>query len=345
MDSINSSVKNLVIARQEELEKEFKIELPLNIDPYRYLFNFRVIDLLFLTPFIILAMFLEWQMFKIGWLNSMTFVFPLIPAVLVGACLLIKDPDRKNISVGRRLLWSIDFSKREKEFMFDKQEKDDFSNDIRSRLGVFNITSGCYETLDDRYVKVIKVSSVNLETMPKNDKRRTLSQWEGFLQEADVEWFPIMVGQYTKPVNLTTYLAEVREKTKDKNRIQRKLAESYIEKGNEIQKDRTMVSKDGYCIISQKGTDEQSLKELNRKTQLIKGKIEDMLQGRYTLKAKILDNEELFQLLYTTIDYENAQANIDYSDDYNFGVDLSISQEEMINLQREKEELERTRIL
>ncbi|MCJ8223718.1 hypothetical protein P8822_00115 [Bacillus sonorensis] len=344
MDSM-SSVKDLIRARQEELEKDFKIELPLNIDPNRYLFNFRVVDILILAPFIAIGVFFEWQMFKVGWLNEMTFIFPLIPAVLVGVCLLIKDPNRKNISLGRNLLWSIDFSRREKEFMFDKQEKDDFSNDIRSKLGVFNITSGCYETLDDRYVKVIKVSTVNLETMPYIDKKRTLEQWEGFLQEADESWFPLMIPQYTKPVNLTTYLADVREKVKDSSKVQRMFAESYIKKGNDIQKDRSMVTKEAYIVIPEKGTDERSLKELNRKTQLIKGKIENMLQGRYSLKARILDNEELFHLLYTTIDYENAQANIDYDDNYNFGVELSISDDEKEELERQKEELERTRIL
>lgn len=344
MDSMDS-VKNLVMARQEELEKEFKIELPLNIDPYRYLFNFRIRDLFIVAPFVVLGLFLEWQMFKVGWLNTYNVVIPLIPAVLVGACLLVKDPDRKNISLGRRLLWSIDYSMREKEFMFDKQEKNDFSKDIRSILGVFNITSGCYETLDDRLVKVIKVSSVNLETMPKNDKKRTLASWENFLQESDETWFPLMIPQYTKPVNLTTYLADVREKVRNNSKIQRRFAESYINKGNEIQKDRSMVSKESYIVIAEKGTDERSLKEVNRKAQLIKGKIENMLQGRYTLKAKILENEELFQLLYTTIDYENAQANVDYTDDYNFGIELSVSQEEMVQLEREREELERTRII
>ncbi|PEB42285.1 hypothetical protein [Bacillus pseudomycoides] len=341
---MDSSVKNLVLARQEELEREFKIELPLNIDPYRYLFNFRVIDLAFIAPLVGLGLLGDWQMLKMGWLNSMNFILPLVPASLVGACLLIKDPDRKNISLGRRIMWSLKFSMREKEFMFDKQEKEDFSNDIRSKLGVFNITSGCYETLDDKLVKVIKVSSVNLETMPINDKRRTLRQWEGFLQEADVNWFPMMLPQYTKPVNLTTYLAEVREKAKGRSKIQRMFVESYIDKGNEIQKNRSMVSKERYFIVSEKGTTQQSLKEVNRKALLIKGKIENMLQGRYTLKADILENEELFQLLYTTIDYENAQANIDYSDEYNLG-DLSISNEEMVQVEREQEELERTRIL
>ncbi|WP_081385913.1 hypothetical protein [Bacillus safensis] len=338
-------IKEMVASRQAELEKEFKIELPLNIDPNRYLFNFRVKDLFILLPFAGLGAYLEWLLFKISMLNEMTVIFPLIPLVLMGVFLLIKDPDRKNISLGKRFLWTIAFSRREKEFMFDKKEKNEFSDDIRSKLGIFNITSGCYETLDDRLIKVIKVSNVNLETMPLSDKTRTLRQWENFLQDADEKWFPMQIPQYTKPVNLTTYLAEIREQAENKNRVQRMLADSYIKKGNDIQKDRSMVSKESYFIVSQDGTSEQSLKELNRETQLIKGKLENMLQGRYSLKAKVLDNEELFKLLYTTIDYENAQANMDYGGTYDFGLDLSLTEDEYKEMVKKKEELERTRII
>ncbi|MDW5525018.1 hypothetical protein R6Z02_14775 [Carnobacterium maltaromaticum] len=335
--------KQMYIQRQMELEKEFKQELPMQLTPYKEWFGLPIKDFIFHVPLLIIGCTIAYQMYKFGVMSPLNAFLPFFPLASSVLFLQIKSEERENITLARQMMDGLKFQKREKEFMFDKQEKESFDEDIRSKLGIFDITSGCYETIDDRLVKVLKVSTVNLDTMPKKDKERTLKAWENYIEDADIEWFPINVNQYTKPVNLTTYLSEVRKKAINQNKVKQAFIGSYIDTCNSIQQNRTIVTKTPYYIIDVDGTTPESLKEIDRKSQIIKGKIENMLQGRYQLSVSIVDNEELFNVIYSVIDYENAQANINFHDPYNLSV--SLSQEEMSGYERERRELEKIKIL
>ncbi|MDR9798501.1 hypothetical protein Q4O60_19090, partial [Aeribacillus pallidus] len=73
-----------------------------------------------------------------------------------------------------------------------------------------------------------------------------------------------------------------------------------------------MVSRNRYVIISKPFTVQNRdsvLEELDRQAKILVSQIENMLGGRFQLKAEILNNEELFHLIYTCVDYENAQVN------------------------------------
>ncbi|MGR5992628.1 hypothetical protein ACT7C6_32940 [Bacillus paranthracis] len=45
---------------------------------------------------------------------------------------------------------------------------------------------------------------------------------------------------------------------------------------------------------------------------MMKQLVENMLTGYYKLSAQTLNNDELFRLMYTCIDYENAQVNTSF---------------------------------
>jgi len=57
---------------------------------------------------------------------------------------------------------------------------------------------------------------------------------------------------------------------------------------------------------------EKSLEELERKVKVISASLENMIRGHERLNIKVLGNDELLKLMYTCLDYDNAQALGDY---------------------------------
>lgn len=71
-----------------------------------------------------------------------------------------------------------------------------------------------------------------------------------------------------------------------------------------------MVARKRYVIIDQPigNNREKSLSDIERKASLVTANLENMLTGHARLIAKPLNNEELLQLIYTCLDYDNAQS-------------------------------------
>lgn len=299
------------IYRKQKLRQEGLLEIPMAVDSSRYFIGtVRLMDIVYTLPFLIASIFGIYFLNKTGNLNSSTAVFAFLPPILVLTVLWIKHPDRKNISLVSTIYQRIKFIRSKKLYELTKERTEDVQNDIRSQLGIFNIANDTFETLENTLVKVVEVSSVNLTGMSENDRNKTLSAYQAFLNDYPFDAFPLQIHQFSKPINLKSYLQFVHEKADgEKNYVKRMLNESYINKTNEIQKSKKMVSKARYIMISEKvgGDKEKALQKVSMKAESMVSGIENMLSEKHKLRAHVLNNEELFDLIYSSIDYENAQ--------------------------------------
>jgi hypothetical protein len=301
--------------RKERLKGEGKIELPLNIDTKKYLIgNISFGDLKVISPFACISLIAIFMFYKTGYLNRNTIFISLIPTVFISAFQLIKHPVRKNISFLQfQLIWRFKYKKRQKDFYYKKGEIDMTNTndqDTRKKLGIKNVFSGCYETTDNRFVKVIEVSSINLSLMNKKEKNSIFESYRMFLSEMQLVK-KLQIDIIAQPINLSKYLYYVDRQTEQENNYaKRMLTRSYKKFVEKIQKSRNMVARKRYIIIDQpiSSDREKSLQELERKATIIQSKIENMLVGHAKLSAKILQNDELLKLMYTCLDYDNALA-------------------------------------
>lgn len=299
------------LLKKQKLKEEGKIEIPMAIDPARYFIgNIRWKDVVYTIPFAIITVILIVIFNKSGNLNTSIFIFSFLPPVMALTFFWVKHPDRKNISFITTIWWQIQFKNSKKVYEFTKEENESMGEDIRSQLGVFNIANDCIETLDNRLIKVVEVSSINLTGLSERERNRVYSNYQTFLNNYPYSSFPIQTKQFSKPINLNNYLEWVRNNAeKEDDQYKRMFAESYIGKVNDIQKSKNMVSKARYIILSSKvgGNKERTIENLNRESEQLVSSIENMLSDRNKLKANVLDNDSLFQYVYACIDYENAQ--------------------------------------
>lgn len=309
-------INETYIDRKERLKGEGKVELPLNIDTKKYLIaNLSFNDLLIISPFLVISLLITYILYKHEKLSTGLFFIVFAPTVFIAALQMIKHQIRKNISfLTFGLIWRYKYKKRRKEYVFKKGAMDMANDeDIRKQLGIKNIFSGCYETTDNRFVKVLEVSSVNLSLMNNKEKESVYEGYRTFLNELQLK--TVQIEQIAQPVNLSQYLLYVKRTTEnEKGYAKRMLARSYLQYIENVQKSRNMVARKRYIIISQpiKGDREKALAEIERNANIVKLKIENMLMGHAKLNVTILHNDELLKLLYTCLDYENAQAQGEY---------------------------------
>lgn len=324
-----SERKDDYVLRKEELRKDGKIEIPMSIDPARYFIgNIRWKDVLFTTPFIVISVLLLIFLTKSGNLNSSTLLFSFLPPILALTFFWVKHPDRKNISFITTVIWQIRYRFSKQMYEYSKEVRENVSEDIRTQLGVFSVANDCMETIDNRFVKIIEVSSINVSGLSEKDRDKVYSNYQSFLNNYPQSAFPLQINQFSKPINLTNYLNWVKEiVAQEENQYKRMFTQSYEDKVNEIQKSKNMVSKARYIIIDEKigSNRERSLEKINRDAELLVSTIENMLTGRNQLKSHSLDNEELFQNLYASIDYENAQISQSINREYNVDLPFTTS--------------------
>lgn len=301
------------IDRRERLKGEGKVELPLNIDTRKYLFaNISFNDVFVVSPILIISIIIIFTLFKTGNLSTVTAIVAITPTVFIGAFQIIKHPIRKNLSFLKfRVLWKLQYNKRQKDFFYTKGEIDMANEtDVRKKLGIKNIFSGCYETPDNRFVKVLEVSSLNLSLMNRGEAQSIKEGYRTFINENQLVK-NLQISVVAQPINLSRYMLHVEEETsKETNPAKRMLAASYTDFVEDIQRNRNMVARKRYIVIDHPiGNDrEKALEEIERNATIILTKIENMLTGHSKLNAKILSNDELMSLLYTCLDYDNAQS-------------------------------------
>lgn len=305
-----------ILDRKERLKGEGKIELPLDVDTKKYLFrNIAFVDIFIVSPFIILSLIIVLILWKTGFLNPRTIIISSVPTVAILVLQLIKHPIRKRnltfLQFG--ILWRINYKRRNKEFFYrkgaiDMENKKD--KDTRKELGIKNVFSGCYETTDNRFVKVLEVSSINLSLMNNAESRKIYEAYGTFLSE--IQFLnSIEICQISQPVNLSKYLLQVDEATEnEKHFAKRMIISSYKKHIEQIQRSRNMVARKRYVIVDHpiSSDREKSLAEVERKASLLEMNINGMLRGYSKLNATILKNDDLIKLIYTCLDYDNAQA-------------------------------------
>ncbi|MFB8426464.1 hypothetical protein [Priestia megaterium] len=324
---------------REEMRKQGRVKLNLHFDASRYIIaSVRFMDLVYSLPFLLITAIALLILYKTGTLSTTTLVIAFVPFVFSIALLSMKDADRKNINQWNKIFNKINFVRRERTFHFTKEVNIDLSQDIRTQLGIFNISNGCYETLDNRLVKVLKVSSVNITLMSPSDRERVFESYKNYLNDIPREFFDIQTNEIVQPVDLKNYLTEIDQAiNNERDYIKRMLNQSYRDKVYKIQKQKNMVSRERYVILSTKN-DKKGLAEIDRMAESLKTQIQNMLRGRYKLDVKILDNAGLEDLIYLAIDYENAQTNRDM--DSELSSFLTVSNKEYSNMKTDWKEKE-----
>lgn len=342
------------MATNEQDKYDFRAKIDLEVDSSKYLFFFRVKDLLWSLPWALLGVIYYIILFKYFNLNFgdhlYLYVIGIIPAAISYFVLSIQSSlyERRNISYWNELVYKYNFKKRKKVFEYQNgsiQKKGDFVEDIRSQIGIFDITKESYELLDDHIVKVIQVSCINVTGLPRNEQRKVYKAFETFNNKLDTRLFPIQIATKTKPISLEKYIEESRDTfNNSENKYDRLFGESYINLANDIQKNKKMVSKSPYIVIKRKKSSKENTDEiLEQLAEKLVADIEDMLPNQYKLHAKILNNEELFKLLHYSIDY--VTANVVESNTLNDNEGITFSKEENNEFYKYWQEKEKNQII
>lgn len=318
---MNQSEIQEMLRRRENMKSEGKLELPLDVDPKRYIFAFlSVKDTLILLPFLLLGavgQYIYWQM---GYgLSTNSILIFLVPFFFMIAVVLTKHPMRKNISLLKyRFIWRLQFNRRQKQFFYSKEgvqnmkkkQKKNTLPHTSEAMEIRNITSECFETKDDRLVKVIEASHINLSLMSNHKKNDIYDSFAQFLEDLPPK-IKVQFAHIAQPINLKSYYHYFHEyQSQTEDNIKKQLLNDYLDYVDDIQKSRNMVSKKIYLIIGSSFTNsnkEKVMNDLEERAQLIKDGVQNMLTGDNALNAHVLDNDELFQLIHMCIDYENAQ--------------------------------------
>lgn len=335
--------------RERELSEKGQIELPLEIDKDRYVFVFKLKHIIYTLPFLIASGILVFFIYQTDIFNPPLYfyLFCFLPPLLLFTFLQFESSyRRKNINLVSEIIYNYNFKKMKKKFIFKKDfnvtNKGDFMNDIRSVLDIYDITNDCYETIDDRLVKVIEVSSINLKTLSEKEESRVYKSFETFLNDLEEEYLPMQFMIYAKPISLKDYInyckTEAQKNTEIKARL---LAESYIDYTNDIQKNRNMVNRNRFISVDVTYKNADSFDELDKKALRLKSKIENMLVGNLKLTAKVLNNAELHELQHTIIDYEGSQLS---SINRDFDTDVTLTKDEFDDAIKEYEKEKRNRI-
>lgn len=297
--------------RRERLREKNKIELPMNIDDKKYLFakvSFK--DLAVISPGLILTIGFNIIYLNLNGFNQVAVIISTLPTLLLMMLQLLKHSERKNIPLWEyKFLWRFKYKQRQKDFYFSKGKGSMNQNGEQStkdKLPISNIAHGCIETKDNRLVKIIEVSSINLSLMNNSDRKDVFEYFQSFINDMETKDFQL--SQIAQPINLDSYSAWIAETARDDTPALRKLKDAYLKQIDDIQQNKSMVTRKRYLSVSIKNNKNNALDELEMMTNNIQFKLENMLKASDKLRATILKNGDLVKLLYTCIDFENAQS-------------------------------------
>jgi hypothetical protein len=192
--------------------------------------------------------------------------------------------------------------------MFGKKKQPQKEKTVQDLIPIRNIYSEMIETKDNKLIKVLTVSAVNMSLMSHNEQAEVYEGYENFLNTIDKK---IQVNRVSTPVNLKDYITDLQTKLKKiDNPYKRKILKSYIWYANNIQEDREMIRRNRYIVIDESFNDEKSkdkaIRKLKVRVEDYKIKIEEMLRSP-KLEVRELSNLELEKYLHMFFDYENAQ--------------------------------------
>jgi hypothetical protein len=190
----------------------------------------------------------------------------------------------------------------------NKTKEKDKEKTVQDLIPIRNIYNEMIETRDNRLIKVLAVSAVNISLMSHNEQREVYESYENFLNTIDM---PIQISRVSTPVDLKDYIADLQLKLKKlENPYKKRILKSYIWYANNIQEDRDMIRRNRYIVIDQSFSGEKSkddaIRKLRTRVDDYRIKIEEMLRSP-KLEVKELSNRELEKYIHMFFDYENAQ--------------------------------------
>ncbi|MDI3236183.1 hypothetical protein QK289_14305 [Exiguobacterium antarcticum] len=299
---------------------DLTVQLPVPIDSRKYLIGrIAFVDVFITLPFIVITALLLVFFKSLGLLNQFVFIFSCIPAAGVIAGQMLKHPVRKEISYMQyAVLWKYRFKKRQKVF-FKRKGTMDMSDtqDARRVIGVKKPYADCYET-SKNLVRVFEISSVNLSLSNSSEKKASLEAFRTFLTSSDF-YKQIQFCKIAQPINLEKHLLHFHtkrnqsiDKLSNPSDISLKgmemLAKSYESEIHNISKDRNLVTRKNYIVITQpiKNDRDKALELIDGTSKILISKLEGLIIDRSSLKVHQLNNEELTLLLHTCIDFDSS---------------------------------------
>jgi len=192
--------------------------------------------------------------------------------------------------------------------MFGKKKQPQKEKTVQDLIPIRNIYNEMIETKDNKLIKVLDISAVNMSLMSHSEQAEVYEGYENFLNTIDKN---LQINRVSTPVNLKDYITDLQAKLeKIDNPYKRKILKSYIWYANNLQEDREMIRRSRYIVLDESFTDEKSKDKAIRKLKLrvedYKIKIEEMLRSP-RLEVRELSNLELEKYLHMFFDYENAQ--------------------------------------
>jgi hypothetical protein len=236
----------------------------------------------------------------------------LLPAAIIGLFLFHKPINvRKNIRLFHKLKWQIEFNRRQKVFTTEKTDQKRKQKTVQELIPIRSISENTIETNDNKLIKVLSISSVNLSLMSFSEQKEVYESYENFLKTIDA---PIMISRVSKPLDLNDYIKDLQSKFKRlENPYKKRILKSYIWYANNIQEDRDMLRRSRYMVIEEsfnsKKSKEEAIRKLKVRVDDYKLKIEEMLRSP-KLEARELSNQELEKYFHMFFDYESALSRL-----------------------------------
>lgn len=194
--------------------------------------------------------------------------------------------------------------------MFGKKKDKNKEQTVQDLIPIRNIYNEMIETKDNRLIKVLSISSVNLSLMSHSEQKEVYEGYENFLNTIDA---PIQVSRVSTPVDLKKYISELRSVLDSlENPLKKTIMKNYIWYANNIQEDRSMIRRSRYLVFdesySNDNSKEEAIRKLRTRVDDYRIKVEEMLR-RPKLDVRELTNKELETYIHMFFDYENAQIS------------------------------------
>jgi hypothetical protein len=179
---------------------------------------------------------------------------------------------------------------------------------VQDLIPVKHIYNQMIETIDQRLIKILSVTSINMYLMSFEEEKEILGGYEVFLKSLDK---PIQIARVSQTIDLKKYILGLKKEFDSiKNPYKQEMLNSYIYYAKSLQENRDLIRRHCYVIIDQPFTNskskERAEKQIFLRAQDLKRSIEG-ISVRHKLEVAILTNEEMRKCLHLFFDYEQAQ--------------------------------------
>jgi hypothetical protein len=179
---------------------------------------------------------------------------------------------------------------------------------VQDLIPVKHIYNQMIETTDQRLIKILSVTSINMHLMSLEEEKEILGGYEAFLKSLEK---PIQIARVSQTIDLKEYILDLKkEYSSIKDSYKQEMLNSYIYYAKSLQDNRDLIRRHCYVIIdepfSNSKSKERAEKQIFLQSQDLKRSIEG-ISVRHKLEVAILTNEEMRKCLHLFFDYEQAQ--------------------------------------